>query len=250
MVGRKARALYACKAEHDSELSFIAGTVFENGESGSERASRKEKGGKMWAGVFLQFLFKGKGWPWEIAGLYLALVMVLVSFARRNSKCCSTQTETIFIIKFTGVRLFPPQLFSFDMCLWVAHIFIDCCCFWLPINVLFMYPVDLALACTCTHMSIQSAHQQRNASTMCTCLGATYSFWCFFPSSQFMPPGSRVGWKGLWTDGQDWYQKTTWSFCSQRPQRGPETARIYKVNSVLDWSIFDELTLVLTTMWF
>ena len=31
--GRKARALYACKAEHDSELSFIAGTIFENGES-------------------------------------------------------------------------------------------------------------------------------------------------------------------------------------------------------------------------
>lgn len=29
---RRARALYACKAEHDSELSFIAGTVFENGE--------------------------------------------------------------------------------------------------------------------------------------------------------------------------------------------------------------------------
>lgn len=44
IVGRKARALYACKAEHDSELSFIAGTIFENGESGSELASRKEKG--------------------------------------------------------------------------------------------------------------------------------------------------------------------------------------------------------------
>uniref|UniRef100_A0A8C3UNG5 Rho GTPase-activating protein 26 n=1 Tax=Catharus ustulatus TaxID=91951 RepID=A0A8C3UNG5_CATUS len=29
---RKARALYACKAEHDSELSFTAGTVFDNGE--------------------------------------------------------------------------------------------------------------------------------------------------------------------------------------------------------------------------
>uniref|UniRef100_A0A669CZF2 Rho GTPase-activating protein 26 n=1 Tax=Oreochromis niloticus TaxID=8128 RepID=A0A669CZF2_ORENI len=29
-TGRKARALYACKAEHDSELSFIAGTIFEN----------------------------------------------------------------------------------------------------------------------------------------------------------------------------------------------------------------------------
>ncbi|XP_056586325.1 rho GTPase-activating protein 26-like isoform X2 [Triplophysa dalaica] len=27
---RRARALYACKAEHDSELSFITGTVFEN----------------------------------------------------------------------------------------------------------------------------------------------------------------------------------------------------------------------------
>ncbi|RLW03086.1 hypothetical protein DV515_00006690 [Chloebia gouldiae] len=27
---RKARALYACKAEHDSELSFTAGTVFDN----------------------------------------------------------------------------------------------------------------------------------------------------------------------------------------------------------------------------
>ena len=27
---RKAKALYACKAEHDSELSFTAGTVFEN----------------------------------------------------------------------------------------------------------------------------------------------------------------------------------------------------------------------------
>uniref|UniRef100_A0A4W6ETI2 Rho GTPase-activating protein 26 n=1 Tax=Lates calcarifer TaxID=8187 RepID=A0A4W6ETI2_LATCA len=30
IAGRKARALYACKAEHDSELSFIAGTIFEN----------------------------------------------------------------------------------------------------------------------------------------------------------------------------------------------------------------------------
>ncbi|KAM9788428.1 rho GTPase-activating protein 26-like [Neosynchiropus ocellatus] len=29
-AGRRARALYACKAEHDSELSFIAGTVFDN----------------------------------------------------------------------------------------------------------------------------------------------------------------------------------------------------------------------------
>ncbi|XP_066501706.1 rho GTPase-activating protein 26-like isoform X3 [Hoplias malabaricus] len=29
-LSRKARALYACKAEHDSELSFIAGTIFEN----------------------------------------------------------------------------------------------------------------------------------------------------------------------------------------------------------------------------
>lgn len=36
MAGKKARALYACKAEHDSELSFIAGTIFENGESGFE----------------------------------------------------------------------------------------------------------------------------------------------------------------------------------------------------------------------
>lgn len=33
---RKARALYACKAEHDSELSFIAGTVFENVHSSRE----------------------------------------------------------------------------------------------------------------------------------------------------------------------------------------------------------------------
>nr|XP_023823805.1 rho GTPase-activating protein 26-like [Salvelinus alpinus] len=33
--GRQARALYACKAEHHSELSFIAGTTFENGEYGS-----------------------------------------------------------------------------------------------------------------------------------------------------------------------------------------------------------------------
>uniref|UniRef100_A0A8D0APU4 Rho GTPase-activating protein 26 n=1 Tax=Sander lucioperca TaxID=283035 RepID=A0A8D0APU4_SANLU len=30
IAGRKARALYACKAEHNSELSFIAGTIFEN----------------------------------------------------------------------------------------------------------------------------------------------------------------------------------------------------------------------------
>lgn len=29
---RKAKALYACKAEHDSELSFTAGTIFDNGE--------------------------------------------------------------------------------------------------------------------------------------------------------------------------------------------------------------------------
>uniref|UniRef100_A0A674NCJ9 Rho GTPase-activating protein 26 n=1 Tax=Takifugu rubripes TaxID=31033 RepID=A0A674NCJ9_TAKRU len=30
IVGKKARALYACKAEHNSELSFIAGNIFEN----------------------------------------------------------------------------------------------------------------------------------------------------------------------------------------------------------------------------
>lgn len=30
---RRARALYACKAEHDSELSFIAGCIFQQGES-------------------------------------------------------------------------------------------------------------------------------------------------------------------------------------------------------------------------
>uniref|UniRef100_F6U7L1 Rho GTPase-activating protein 26 n=1 Tax=Xenopus tropicalis TaxID=8364 RepID=F6U7L1_XENTR len=30
LVPRKAKALYACKAEHDSELSFSAGTVFDN----------------------------------------------------------------------------------------------------------------------------------------------------------------------------------------------------------------------------
>ncbi|KAF7249460.1 Rho GTPase-activating protein 26 [Varanus komodoensis] len=29
---RRAKALYACKAEHDSELSFTAGAVFDNGE--------------------------------------------------------------------------------------------------------------------------------------------------------------------------------------------------------------------------
>lgn len=44
VAGRKARALYACKAEHDSELSFIAGTIFENGESGFGLADRKERG--------------------------------------------------------------------------------------------------------------------------------------------------------------------------------------------------------------
>uniref|UniRef100_A0A8C3FXM8 Rho GTPase-activating protein 26 n=1 Tax=Cyclopterus lumpus TaxID=8103 RepID=A0A8C3FXM8_CYCLU len=33
---RKARALYACKAEHNSELSFIAGTIFENVHSSRE----------------------------------------------------------------------------------------------------------------------------------------------------------------------------------------------------------------------
>ncbi|XP_055797996.1 rho GTPase-activating protein 26-like isoform X1 [Salvelinus fontinalis] len=34
--GRQARALYACKAEHHSELSFIAGTTFENVHSSRE----------------------------------------------------------------------------------------------------------------------------------------------------------------------------------------------------------------------
>uniref|UniRef100_A0A8C5HBS6 Rho GTPase-activating protein 26 n=1 Tax=Gouania willdenowi TaxID=441366 RepID=A0A8C5HBS6_GOUWI len=36
LTSRKARALYACKAEHDSELSFIAGTIFENVHSSRE----------------------------------------------------------------------------------------------------------------------------------------------------------------------------------------------------------------------
>ncbi|XP_029327722.1 rho GTPase-activating protein 26 isoform X6 [Mus caroli] len=36
---RKAKALYACQAEHDSELSFTAGTVFDNGETHSPDSS-------------------------------------------------------------------------------------------------------------------------------------------------------------------------------------------------------------------
>lgn len=122
-VGRKARALYACKAEHDSELSFIAGTVFENGESGSELASRKEKGEKMWAGVFLEttnFCLKEKADLWEIAGLYLALVMDLVSFARRNYKCLAQMPfypNYHFYNKIHWCQAFFPQHFSFDMCL-------------------------------------------------------------------------------------------------------------------------------------
>lgn len=62
IVGRKARALYACKAEHDSELSFIAGTIFENGESSSGLASRKEKGKNVGWCLYRnkQLLSKGK----------------------------------------------------------------------------------------------------------------------------------------------------------------------------------------------
>lgn len=79
IVGRKARALYACKAEHDSELSFIAGTIFENGESGSKLANRKGKTKQnMWAGVFLETnncCLKQKADPWEIAVLNLALML-------------------------------------------------------------------------------------------------------------------------------------------------------------------------------
>ncbi|XP_073211811.1 rho GTPase-activating protein 26 isoform X3 [Lepidochelys kempii] len=49
---RKARALYACKAEHESELSFTAGIIFDNGESSTpkrgqcnviQNASQREK---------------------------------------------------------------------------------------------------------------------------------------------------------------------------------------------------------------
>ncbi|XP_013872301.1 rho GTPase-activating protein 26 [Austrofundulus limnaeus] len=36
ITGRKARALYACKAEHNSELSFLAGTVFDNVHASKE----------------------------------------------------------------------------------------------------------------------------------------------------------------------------------------------------------------------
>ncbi|EDL76461.1 Rho GTPase activating protein 26 (predicted) [Rattus norvegicus] len=38
---RKAKALYACKAEHDSELSFTAGTVFDNGLMGDTVSGNK-----------------------------------------------------------------------------------------------------------------------------------------------------------------------------------------------------------------
>lgn len=70
IVGRKARALYACKAEHDSELSFIAGTIFENGESGSELTSRDEKREECGL-VFVKkqtINMKRESRPWEVAG--------------------------------------------------------------------------------------------------------------------------------------------------------------------------------------
>uniref|UniRef100_A0A665UKT9 Rho GTPase activating protein 26 n=1 Tax=Echeneis naucrates TaxID=173247 RepID=A0A665UKT9_ECHNA len=50
-ISRKARALYACKAEHDSELSFIAGTVFENGESGSDETHEQGRRGFTFFGL-------------------------------------------------------------------------------------------------------------------------------------------------------------------------------------------------------
>lgn len=61
---RKARALYACKAEHDSELSFTAGTVFDNGESltwregtGQRREREREEVGSFFSLIFrLRFL--------------------------------------------------------------------------------------------------------------------------------------------------------------------------------------------------
>uniref|UniRef100_A0A3P9IVR4 Rho GTPase activating protein 26 n=1 Tax=Oryzias latipes TaxID=8090 RepID=A0A3P9IVR4_ORYLA len=52
--GRKAIALYACKAEHESELSFIAGTVFLNGESASGPPRMKECGSVQGKRLFLK----------------------------------------------------------------------------------------------------------------------------------------------------------------------------------------------------
>lgn len=37
---QKARALYACKAEHESELSFTAGAIFEDGKVKEKKQSK------------------------------------------------------------------------------------------------------------------------------------------------------------------------------------------------------------------
>lgn len=82
-----------------------------------------KRGKKMWAVVFPEtshFCLKEKADPWEIAGLYLALVMDLVSFARRKYKCVAQMLfypDYHFYNKIYWSQAFFPQHFSFDVCL-------------------------------------------------------------------------------------------------------------------------------------
>lgn len=74
----------------------------------------------MWAGVSLEtsnFCLKEKTDLWEIAGLHLALVMVLVSFARGNYKCVAQMLFYPDYHFYNKSQAFFPQHFSLDMCL-------------------------------------------------------------------------------------------------------------------------------------
>lgn len=115
--GRKARALYACKAEHISELSFIAGTIFENGEYGPLWLLSKWK---MWDGIILKpYIDWSDCWPamWVVLLLLFFVLPGTSVWWRRTSSSKEGQAEAchylalpFFIKSSPGMNLILARL--------------------------------------------------------------------------------------------------------------------------------------------
>lgn len=158
------------------------------------------------------------------------LVRVLVFYSIiHTARHSNTQFSYVVSSKLQCHFSLYISSFSSNLLIFTAH---NCCMFAFNLLELHFNRKNIAAAVEIiynTHFSARSvtlsAHVLK-CTRVCSHVYVPHSYALlslhlemFFLSFQFMPPGSPAGWKGLWTAGLDWYQKTMWSFYSRGPWR-------------------------------
>lgn len=164
--------MYACKAEHESELSFIAGTIFENGESGFDLWPREG-------------ISKSSNHP----NYFLFCSFVSSEFLwLQKQPSMRLLADTYSKVGSGGARTLARASFRSEFAL-------SC------------IDIEAVKGDTCNPRTWSEWPLEPSAENLfrvisppsCAPLRSPCASLCF----QFTPPGSPGGWRGLWTAGQD-----------------------------------------------